>query len=164
MARRKQKWVIGDVFAIGTRDGRFGVGQIIGCEAEVLDSVTIALFKEQVEDPASASRAELSIGQAFSLLFCTRESLDSGRWRVVCNRPVLIDRSLFPYESTRAQRWVGAHVTGSGIVNEFVDAYFGLVPWDDWHDPQYLDKLLLPSVPRPERAVLKDSNTPNEAG
>ena len=38
---------------------------------------------------------------------------------------------------------VGATVRGSGIMMEFLYAFYGLRAWDDYADPAYFDKLLL---------------------
>jgi hypothetical protein len=52
--------------------------------------------------------------------------------------------------------FVGASVHGSGILNEFVNAFYGLTPWDDWHDPYYLDHLLVSPEKKPvQRLVYK---------
>ena len=44
---------------------------------------------------------------------------------------------------------IGAKIIGSGIVNEFVEAFYGLVPWDDWKAPHYLDSLLISEAAKP---------------
>ena len=93
----------------------------------------------------------------FSVLFVTRDLLDDGVWRVIAKRPVAIPRSQLPYESLRQNGYVGAEVNGSGIVNEFLDAFYGLGPWDDWHDPTYLDQLLVSPEKKPSRLVFKNS-------
>ena len=157
MAVHKQKWSIGDVFVIPTEDGKHVVGQLIGREAEVLNSVTVALFDERVDRPEDAARAELPESKVFSVLFATRDLLDSGDWRVVTNRPVEIPRRWFPSEDKRASGFVGAKVIGSGIINEFVNAYFCLVPWDDWKDLNYLDNLLLSPEKKPKNVILKST-------
>ena len=55
--------------------------------------------------------------------------------------------------------WVGAKVIGSGNVNKFMNAYFGLSLWDDWHDPTYLDRLLVSPEKRPAKLILKKTQT-----
>ena len=58
MGAKKQKWSIGDLFAIRRKDGRYIAGQVIGREPEVLNSVSVALFDEvrdQLEQVASVS-------------------------------------------------------------------------------------------------------------
>ena len=47
MARRRQQWEIGDVFTVPTLDGQLALGQIVGREPSVLNSVTVALFDQR---------------------------------------------------------------------------------------------------------------------
>ena len=63
-----------------------------------------------------------------------------------------------PHSDLESREFVGAKIIGSGIMQKFLDAYFGLIAWDKWQDPNYLDKLLLPGVPRPANAVLVKKN------
>lgn len=155
MARRRQQWEIGDVFTVPTVDGQLALGQIVGREPSVLNSVTVALFDQRYAPSPSIVPMDLSEARAFSVLFTTHDLLDSGVWRVVGTKPVAIPRAQLPYESTRATGFVGAKVTGSAIVRELINAFFGLVPWDDWKDPNYLDGLLRPTRKRPANAMLK---------
>lgn len=158
MTRRNQKWTVGDVFVIKTLDNRYVAAQIVGREAEVLNSVTIAVFDEGFENPNDAMQAKLDTSYVISVVFSTRDSLDRGIWHIVGNRPVMIPKNLFPYEHLRGEaEWVGAIVHGSGIINEFVNAYYGLLPWDDWADPAYLDKLLVKPDKKPTHLVYKSS-------
>jgi hypothetical protein len=50
--------------------------------------------------------------------------------------------------------FVGAVVRGSGIMMEFLDAFYGLRAWDDYADPAYFDKLLLTQDKKPSRLIL----------
>jgi hypothetical protein len=155
MSRRRQNWEIGDVFTVPTADGQLALGQIVAREPSVLNSVTVALFDQRYVPSPSIVPMDLSAARAFSVLFTTRDLLDSGVWRVVGTKPVAIQREQLPYESTRAAGFIGAKVIGSAIVREFINAFFGLVPWDDWKDPNYLDGLLRPARKRPAGVMLK---------
>jgi hypothetical protein len=155
MSAKRRKWNIGNAFAVPTCDGRYLAGQIIGREENVLNSVTIALFDEVRGSAEEIGFADLGESQLFSTLFATRDLLDSGRWKIVGDRPVVLPKKLFPFEHRRASGFVGAKVIGSAIINEFVNAYLGLVPWDDWKDPTYLDKLLISPSKRPSTILLK---------
>ena len=44
---------------------------------------------------------------------------------------------------------MGAKVVGSANVGALCDAFYGLARWDDWKDPEYLDKLLLSPEKKP---------------
>src|SRR5262249_42725884 len=110
MARRHQKWAVGDVFVIPLEDGTYAVGHIVGREAQAMTSITIALSDLRVAKPEEARAPDPA--NVFSVLFATRVSLDRWLWTVVRNEPVRIPRAWFPYEDTRASGWVGAKITG----------------------------------------------------
>jgi hypothetical protein len=148
MTRKRQVWSIGDVFAIPLEDGTFGVGQIIGYEPQALNSAAIALFDLKLskigDDPPDVDAAGI-----FAMLFSTRELLDSGVWRVLGQKPVPVPDRDHPYERLRSKGFIGAAIEGAGIVRRFVNAYFGLAPWNPYKDPEYFDKLLIEPAKRP---------------
>lgn len=130
------------------------VGQVVGREPEVLNSVSIALFDIRTGSVHDWKKAAVLLGEKiFSILFSTRDLLDSGDWKVIDVRPVSIPQEMLPYEKLRSQGFVGAKVIGSGIVNSFVNAFSGLAPWDDWKDPHYLDTLLLTPDKKPSHVI-----------
>jgi hypothetical protein len=156
MARRKQSWNIGDIFTVQIKDQRFVLGQIVGREAEVLNSVSVAFYDLRCDAIQEAQDiSSLDLEKIFSILFVTRESLDSGDWQIVGSCAINIPKEWMPYEHLRSKRFVGAKVIGSGIIDEFLNAYYALVPWDDWKDPQYLDRLLLSVDKKPSRLLFK---------
>ncbi len=159
MARMKQKWTIGDVFMVRLKDDSVAVGQVVGREPEVLNSVTCAFFDYRATQIADVKVFQPASEHVIAVLFCTRDLLDSGDWKVVCSCDVTVPRERLPYEHLRLSGWVGARVTGSGIVISFLNAYHALEPWDDWKDPNYLDSLLISPQKKPKHLVLKKDKT-----
>jgi hypothetical protein len=155
MPKKHQAWRVGDVFSIPLQDGRFGVAQIVGREPAMLNSVSIALFDQAFPEASAVTQADLSLPRVFSVLFSTRDLLDRWVWVVQANMPVTLPSSLLPYESTRSSGWVGAKMIGSATIGKFLNAFFGLASWDNWHAPTYLDQLLLSGRPRPSNARMK---------
>jgi Immunity protein 26 len=156
MNRKKQKWETGDIFLVELQDGKYVLGQIVGHEVSALNSASCAFFNFRVSDAAGIQRInELPVQNVFSVLFVTRDLLDSGKWKVVGARRVSIPKDMQPFEDLREKGFVGAKITGSGIVVEFLNAFYGLLPWDDWHDPQYLDSLLISKEKKPVDLVFK---------
>ena len=123
----------GSIFLVPLMDETNCLGQVIGREPDALNSVAIALFdirgnwEEEKDVPALGKEA------IFSLMLVTRDLLDSGRWRVLGERASGILGERRPYEDLRAIGFVGAKIRGSGLVEEFADAFYGLAPWDDWY-------------------------------
>lgn len=148
MARRKQIWTIGDVFSIPLDDGEVVAGQVIGQEPQALNSATIAVFDAKSGATAVDPEALDSEG-IFAKLFVTRDLLDSGVWHVVGHRSPLVPEGSRPYEDLRGRGFIGARIHGSANVTAFVNAFYGLRPWDAWHDPNYLDQFLVSMAKKP---------------
>jgi hypothetical protein len=150
MPKRKQKWDVGDVFLIPLNDGTKAIGQIVGRVPSFLNSVTCAFFNLRVKDATEcAGTLENAIRpeRIFSVLFCTRDLLDSGSWEIVTRRPVYLPDGFVPRTGT------GARMIGSGIINKFLNAFYGLTPWDEWKNPCYLDGLLISADKKPKNLV-----------
>ena len=140
-------------------NGQFVLGQVAGREASVLNSVTIAFYDYRYDSVQEAEKVDsLERGKAFSVVFSTRESLDSGDWHVVGNRAIAVSIDDMPYENLRSSSFVGAKVIGSGILDEFLNAFYALMPWDDWKDPQYLDRLLLSPSKKPLHLIFRKAS------
>jgi hypothetical protein len=152
---KKVEWSVGDVFYIPLSDKDVVLGQIVGREADLLNSVTVALFDVKCKpEEVAAALPFISASRAFSVLFTTRDLLDMGEWPLHGTEPVSIPKAQLPYEHLRQDRFIGAKVIGSGIVNEFVNAFYGLTSWDDWKDPNYLDGLLLSPAKKPQARLM----------
>lgn len=158
-ARAKQKWDIGSVFLLPLEDGDSCVGQVIGREAHVLNSVVIAVFDFKGAW-AGGDIPPLGLDALFSAVFVTRDLLDSGRWKVVDLRDTAGVVDAAPYESLRRSGFIGARIRGSGIVEEFANAFYGLAPWDDWYLPDYLDAFLFSADKKPTDRLVYSGRHP----
>jgi hypothetical protein len=140
-------WSAGSVFLVPLRDGTHCPGLVIAAEPSALNSVSIALFDQK--DDWVGTTPTLNIDRIFSLLLVTRDLLDSGRWPIISRQAEcdLLDRD--PYERIRREGFIGAKVRGSANVEEFANAFYGLLPWDDWYLPNYLDEFLLTPEKKP---------------
>ena len=154
MARRKkQAWAVGDVVIIPQKDGQFVPCQLLD---HVMENVVgVSLYEMRLARGDEVP--DLGSIQPISILLTTRDLLDEGMWEVVGRQEVAVSQERRPYERFRSADWIGAKVQGAGIVRQFLDACFGLDPWDDWKDPDYLDALLLDPTRRPAGIVYKKS-------
>ena len=146
----RQKPLPGSVFQVPLNDGSYGTGQVIAYEPQMLNSVS-CIFS----DLRLWSSGEIPTRSIIASLFTTHDLLTKGRWKIIGQAPISISRDDHPFEHLRPQRWIGAKMIGSGIVEDFMNAWFGLHPWDDWADPCYLDRLLFRDRTRPDNAILK---------
>lgn len=139
----------GDVFGVPLPDGSMAAGQVLSLEPDALNSIGCAFFSATVGPDGVSGFIE-----PIAVLLVTPDFLESGAWPVKRIAPILLAPDERPYEHFRSSHWVGVKVVGSAIVQEFLAAYHGLTPWDAWHDPNYLDSLLLPGAVRPPGVVL----------
>jgi len=150
--RKKQEWSLGDVFLIPLLDGDAVPGQIL--DLMMPNVVTVVMIDDKTSADGDYEIGDLHRRRIITTKAVTRELLDSGYWRVLRGRDLLVPQPLWPNESTRKHAWVGAKVSDAGLLEGFMNAYYGLAPWDSYHDPLYLDKQLWPGTPRPVCAVL----------
>ena len=76
------------------------------------------------------------------------------RWK---NSHVLLNyRKKLLKMARKKQKWQVGDYFGIPIEDDFIKAYFSLAPWDDWHDPEYLDKLLISPDKKPESLIYKN--------
>jgi hypothetical protein len=158
LAKRKQKWAVNDVLAIPLSNSKYALGQIVGQEPELMKSVTLALFDQSLDSIDELDTALIcDSNKIYSLLFVTLNHIENGAWHVLGGgKPIKIEADKMPFEHTRSSGFIGAKITGSGIVNDFVNAFFGLLLWDDWNDPQYLDSLMISADLKPiDRLIYK---------
>ncbi|MFT3880904.1 MAG: hypothetical protein QM703_14730 [Gemmatales bacterium] len=154
MAKRKS-WQSGSLFKVPQSDGTFSLGQVVGREPSALNSVTCAFFDLKISEGLLPA---IDWDNLIACLFTTPDLLDNGTWPVIGHSDSAIPTHFLPFEETRSQGWVGAKIHGSGIVRQFLDAYYGLAYWDDWANPNYLDQLLIHPSKKP--ATLRYKNVP----
>jgi hypothetical protein len=116
--------------------------------------VSCALYNVRVAQPEDLS-LPLPFETLVAVASVTRDGLDSGAWRVVGHAPIGVERRLWPNEQFRNVGWIGAKVYDARIIEEFLEAFHGLVPWDNWKDPDYLDRLLISPDKKPANLVYK---------
>ncbi|EHH2484508.1 Imm26 family immunity protein [Vibrio vulnificus] len=137
---------VGDVFWVQIEDDSLVLGQIVEINKEVLNSFTCAFFdiKNNFED--------YDLSRPISVQFVTKDLFNRGSWTRVSNKEVEISEDILPYRETAINGWIGATVVGSGIIRNFLSAFYGLRAWDEMHDSSYYQKLLLPDIQRHRNA------------
>src|SRR6267378_3357980 len=129
--KKRQRHKEGDVFLIPLNDGTYGLGQILSYEPQALNAVGCAFYNIRVvEGPSLGILAPLPQDRVISIVLTTKDLLNRAVWPVVADRAIPTPKSARPYEKYRAKKWLGAQISGSGIVNDFLNAYHGLKPWN----------------------------------
>lgn len=98
----------------------------------------------------------LSEDELISVLFVTRDLLDSGDWQVFshCSDEFQLNKYIDLY-SLRNEEFIGVSSIGSGIIIKLMKAYYKLGIWDNFYDPNYLDSLLISPDKKPKDVILK---------
>jgi len=155
MARKKKRaWSIGDIFCIPLSDGTYSIGQVVGQEPEALNSVICVFFSRRLGTVPIQLDGQLSERELLSVLFVTRDLLDSGDWQVFCRTEPFPIRKYINVSALKAAGFVGVDIIGSGIVMKFLNAYHNLYPWNGFYEPDYLDRLLVSADKKPSHVLL----------
>jgi len=140
---KKQIAKVGDLFWVPIDDGTFVLGQVVEIKPEVLNSLTCAFYDIRVKE-VTAKFSKLP--NPISIQFVTKDLFVSGMWVRSGNKKVNVSRSQLPYRNTEKNGWIGAKIIGSGIVKNFLSAFYQLRAWDEMADSKYYENLLMPGV------------------
>lgn len=142
MLKKKTAWKLGDYFCVPLSDRSYALAQVISVHPDALNSVVCAFFLVKGEiGTIDVSMADVS--RLLSVCFVTRDLLDSGVWSVVSVGTPLNVSDFIDVASAKRAKYVDITVRGSGVINKFMDACYGLFPWNGMHDKQYFDKMLV---------------------
>jgi hypothetical protein len=154
MSKKRIVWKSGDIFSIKLSNDSYCFGQILDLQME--NVVRCALFNEISPTTNGLSLTEIcSLKNLISLVATTREQLDYDIWKIIGYKVVEVSQENYPNEQFRNNGWVGAKIYDAAIIETFLEAYFGLMPWDAWADPQYFDKLLIDKSKKPDTLLYK---------
>lgn len=151
--KRTQQWAVGDFFTVKLADGSYSIGQIV--DVPMPNVVSLAFFDRRLETQISFDSNELTKDEIISLAWVIPSHLDRGVWTVFSSGPVLVAQDQFPNEAIRAKGWVGSKTYTGAILEAFLNAYYALSAWDQFHDPEYLDRLLISALKKPTRLKFK---------
>lgn len=151
MAKRI-KWTYGDVFIVKLRNSKFCVGQILDLQMDNI--VRVALFNEVICNLVKLDLSKIcQLENLISLVAVSRENLDNGTWKIIGSKEIRIPLLMFPNEKFRVNGWIGSVIYDCGLVDDFVNSFFALLPWDDWHDPNFLDEFLVDKKKKPQDLI-----------
>ncbi len=156
--KKKKQWVAGDNFLVPLEDGTYGQGQVLSYEEHAMNSAICAVSSVRFSE--IPTRLEIIPEERLlAVLFVTRDLLDSGRWHIVNNGPIISWEKYIEIHAMRNKGYIGVAIEGSRIVANFLSAYHKLVPWNKYYDPEYFDKLLISRDRKPADVLLKPTTT-----
>ena len=147
----------GLLFTVPLRDGRSVAAEVISVETNTLHSAFCA-FTDRLVIKGKALRF-LQLDEVVSAQFVTRDLLETGRWKWLANSKKRLKYFDPKIAVARGKAHVGTKVIGSRNIEALLNAYFGLEYWDDFHDPQYLDGLLIDPAKKPDLLMLKSDGS-----
>lgn len=154
MRRKKLNWKPNEVFAIPLMNGKYATGHIL--DQRMINTVRIAIYDELIKEIDTIDLSTLiNAEDLISLIEVTREKLDSGVWPIIGTKDNVIPIDKFPNEQYRANKWINSLVYDAGLAEDFINAYYALTPWDDWYDPNYLNKFLISLSKKPNNLLYK---------
>jgi len=152
MNAKKIFWKHGDVFLIPLKNGKYSVGQIL--DLQMTNVVRCAIFNEIVTDVKSENGVNhCNQNNLISLVACSREQLDYGVWHIVGNKNIEIPLNKYPNEKFRKNGWVKSAMYDAALVEDFVNSYHALLPWNDWGNPDFLDEFLINKKIKPDNLI-----------
>jgi hypothetical protein len=157
MAKSKKiDWVAGDVFLIPLKNGKYSVGHAL--DQRMVNAVRIALYDELVDlHEKPVVDVLCNINNLISLIEVTKEQLTYGVWKIIGNKKTDIPISRYANEQYRNNKWIGSTIYDAALAEDFVNAFYCLLPWDDWYDPNFLDKFLADINKKPKKLIFVKS-------
>ena len=135
-------------------DGMWSLAQAL--DLMMPNVVTCAFYDIRVSFEFAPAEVQLPIDRLIACQSTTREQLDCFAWRVVAReQPLQLEREYWANEQYQGSGWVGAKIRDAAIIEDFLNAYYGLGAWDAWYDPEYFDKMLISRDKRPNKLLFK---------
>ena len=160
MKKRNKKipWAIGDIFTIKLNNGKYAIGHVLS--QRMVNTIRIALYDEVIDSLENADINNLcKEADLLSLIEVTKEQIDFGAWKLIGNRPTDIPVNRHANEQYRNDDpyldGVGANIKDAAIAEDFMNAFYGMHPWDDWYDPEFYDKMLVDKRKKPLHLIYK---------
>ena len=121
----------------------------------MVNFVRISLYDETIFELENIESTNLcNETNLISLIEVSREQLDYNVWKILGNKEVSIPLNRQPNEKYRNLNWVGAQMNDAALAEDFLNAFYALITWDNWFDPNYLDKFLVDISKKPTRLIL----------
>lgn len=144
----------GDVLLIPTADGKFAVGQVIAFETRSLHCVSCGFFDQRVASEEEGRSLVLDESALFSTQLVAHTYLRK-KWSIVQNQKLRVPKKLFPYEKELKKNGVGVKILDVELATLFLNAFYGLAPWNEPQIPDYFEKLLISPSKKPANLIFK---------
>jgi hypothetical protein len=149
------KIVKGDVFLVPLNNGDYALGQIIDYETRALHCISIGLFDQKVSSIVSLKDVSINENTIYSTLLAFHINIERGKWPIIGNQELKVPKKLYPFEKELKKGGVGAKIFSEGNIEDFVNAFYGLKPWNLYKQEDFFDRLLIDSKKKPKNLIYK---------
>lgn len=146
----------GDIFLIPTLDGLYVPAQVIDFEKRTLHCISCGLFDQRVCDQEDAVSIILDEAKLFSTVLVFQTEFRAKRWKVFQNQKLKIPKKYYPYEKELKRNGIGVKILEPAMLSLFLNAFYGLGPWNFHFKPDYSDSLLIEPNKKPLNLVYKE--------
>jgi hypothetical protein len=153
MRRKKIIWKQNDVFVIPLKNYHYAVGHVL--DQRMVNTIRIALYSEVIKNMDVDLANLIDERNLISLIEVTREQLDYGVWKIVGNKQTSILVERYANEQFRTNKWINSIVHDAALAEDFINSFHGLLAWDDWYNPNYLDDYLIDPSKKPNNLIYK---------
>ena len=130
MPRVRQTAVPGTIFGIPRKDGKIVMGQVL--EEWFPGVMCIAVF-EYVSSPSEEIKLSvLPLSTVISVTSTASSAITKGHWAAIGSLPLLVDPRFSPHRNFAAPKYVGAEWHSSVMIEDLVNAHFGLSTWEPY--------------------------------
>ena len=150
----RKKLKAGDYFAVPLENGEYGLGQILDIH-ELVPGVACILFDKKFLLNTPISIDEKNIISAVYIV----EGLLKRYFPIIQTNNIEFNgndllHKYFPYtEQYHQGNTTGMTTSQTGIIEMFLNAYFGLTPWDECYDPHFYDDMLVSPDKKPSNLI-----------
>lgn len=146
-----------DFFAIPLLDGGHALGQVVEVKDCPPDAAFCALSLRRVTP--GATQAPLRLDDITAIVFVGTAHLTDGTWPLLGFDTLPHTDGLVSFRQTR-RAWQMADdpatlMASPALIEAFVNACHGLLPWDYFPDPQIFDRILARKGTRPPAATVQ---------
>jgi hypothetical protein len=127
---KKVKAQIGDLFAVPRLDGKYVVGQIL--YEWLPKTVCVAIFDFVIDDFNCDTSAIINKPTLLALPSVAIHEINKGYWTKVGTSTLLADFKSADFYQFVDKNFIGAAWHSGEIVENFVNAYYGLSTWDPY--------------------------------
>jgi hypothetical protein len=152
-------WDQADFFAVPLLDGGHGLGQIVAVADCPPDAAFCALTLRRATP--GETPVPLTLPEITAIVFVRTAHLASGTWPLLGFDTLPTTETLVSFRLTQ-RAWKLAEnpatlVADPALIEAFVNACHGLLPWDHFPDTQIFDRILAHKGQRPSAVIFKQA-------